>query len=389
MHSTHHSRPLTNNDVIIQYISINLFLFHVSTCPSLLLTILSPYALLIVIIISSSLSSSLLYGQAPKQHTTILHLNNSIFTLQLVTVVLLPLSLIFWSGCSTPLIFGHLFLNSLSIKLSVIFYCVGLLIIAMIRKIFVYLRRVSVDLNIFLSLFVYFTPLLFFSNSLISFVFIIEFLTTQIFILILLWDTVNRDLNVSNITIVNSRYRSYQTPLEALFFFFWTSFIIAVFFFFTLDMLIGIYALSDWAFFEFIVNFTLNATTYTNELPLVFLFSSLFAILMLKTALVPFFFWKPSFFAALHIPALLLYIVFFFSLLISWIVIFWFSLNNVLTSLILIPLMTLLGLGSVVIISILYDSTAVRNLLAISSIFNTLLIWLTFSFCGGAAITLF
>lgn len=318
-----------------------------------------------------------------------MQLNHSIVILQLIILSLPPLCFLLWSGCSTPILLGHLFLNTLSIKLLALFYCIGIIIASSLRRIFFFSYRANIDLNAFLSSFIYFAPLLFLSNSLLSFTFIIELITTQIFILILLWDIVNRDVNVSNFSTVNARYRSSYSPLDALFFFFWTSFIIAVSLFITLSLLVYSYALSDWASFEFIINFILNTTNHTNESSIITLFCSLFVILMIKTALVPFFFWKPSLFNALHIPALFLYIVFFFSLLISWIVIFWFSLNLILTTLILLPLLILLGLGSTLIISILYDSTAFRNLLAISSIFNTLLIWLTFPSCGGSIITLF
>nr|APW82379.1 Nad2_a [Urostyla grandis] len=361
-----------------------LFLFHLSTCPSLLILVLTPYAALLTIVILSTLiatPTSETLTETKKFNMT--WVGNLFYPILPLSLILTAISITVWSGSATPILLGHLLINKVSLKLLVVFSLIGAALLLAVQSPHSQLTKTNNDLNSFLVAFVYFAPLLFLTNSLISFIFIIELLTTQIFVLVVLWDVNQRNTTIHLAQLTNARYRSAQTPLDALFFFFWTSFLVALTLFTLLSLLISTYSLSDWAISEFLMDVILLGTPLSEMSPLLIIMLALFLILMLKLALAPFFFWKPIFFAVLHIPALFFYTVFFYSLLLTWIVLFWFSLNALLTKLIILPLIGLLSIGFITILMSLGDSSSLRGLIAISSVFNTLLIWLTFTVIGN------
>lgn len=364
---------------------LNLFHLLPSTPLSILLLLLLPYCLLlgssISIILSSVLSSSATKTNIQKfscSRTNFLPILPSLLPLILVSTLLISNI----STVSYPLM-GHLIITPVSLKLYICFTAVGLGSIVLLQPRLKNFTKTTTDLINFATIFIYFTPIVLISNSLLSFVFLLELLTTQIFILVILWDTMTRE----QIAHISDRHHShqleYRIPFNALFFFFWTSFIVAISMFFLLNNLITKYTTTDLIWLENIVQFIILTGDISNLSTLIFLMGFFLITLMIKFALAPFFFWKPIFFSALNLPSLLFYTIFFYSTLLTWLIIFWFSLYTSLTSIIAVIIASFLSLGFLTTVILLSNSTSLRVFFAISSVFNTLLIWFTFTFTSS------
>lgn len=230
------------------------------------------------------------------------------------------------------------------------------------------------DVAIFSSLLVYFMTLLFITNTLLSSIFLLELVSTIIFILTFAWNTSYTSQQLPSLTI--TRQVTPNSPLEASFFLFWTSFVVAIVLFFTLISLINLVGTLDWYLLE-IVSYpltTLKITTSGGSVTL--LTSLLFLTFMFKAALVPFFFWKPIFFRYLTTSMLSLYIIFFYTCFLIWIVLFRFTLSPIIATSTIILTLIPLSLGLLSMLMLLSDSSQLQPFLAVSSIFNTLLIWM-------------
>lgn len=269
---------------------------------------------------------------------------------------------------------GHLFWSSLGSKLYTLFLPLGVTILLILRKSFEMSRSSSHDLIVFQSLLFVFAPLLFICNTLLSFIFIIELLSLLVFVLILLWDSASRAVKHSWVSTPSLTPMTSPLPFQALFFFFWTSFVVTLLLFLSLNSLITLYGSADWGLLDVVISFSHSSLS---EWSWVYLLTIFIVAIFIKSALAPFFFWKPIFFSALFIPSLLTYIIYFYPLFFIWFVSWWFTINPLVSSFIFLPITILLGLGFILTISLLSLPYKLRNLLAVSSIFNTLLIWFT------------
>lgn len=276
----------------------------------------------------------------------------------------------------SPSLNGHLFWGSLNFKLFTLFLLLGAILLCCLHKNFCFTKNGVGDLVLFHSFLFLFTPLIFISNTLMSFIFVVELVSLLIFVLIVLWDSFWRGSGKRWVSQRSPSVASTPFPFHALFFFFWTSFVVTIALFYTLNAVLTLYGSGDWSLIEVLIS--LDASSYYRGSWIYLLL--LFVIgIFIKSALAPFFFWKPIFFSALFTTTLLVYILFFYPLLFTWMAVWWFTLNPLLTFT-LFPLLTfILGLGLVITLSILSLPSKFRNLLAISSILNTLLVWFAFN----------
>lgn len=362
----------------------HIILFHilVHTLPSSLLFTLLPYCIVLgAVVLTMTLTVTVNSAPTPSRLDF-----TSISPLLIGPFFAMLLTLINSSSVSYPLM-GHLVITPITIKFYLLFTLMGYSTLVFLRTTTPILNRVSTDLYMFLTAFLYFTPLLFLTNSLLSFVFLIELLTTQIFVLIILWDTSVRERQAIGQNEHSPSSLLSRTPFNALFFFFWTSFIIAVVLFFMLNFILTRYTTTEFIWLECITFFLVSHESTLEICTLVTAITSIFVIIMVKFALAPFFFWKPIFFSALHLPSLFLYTIYFYTALLAWLLLFWFSLNTVLISLVSIAITGLLTLGFIITVVLLSNSTSLRIFIAISSIFNTLLIWFVFIFTDSVMTT--
>jgi hypothetical protein len=154
--------------------------------------------------------------------------------------------------------------------------------------------------------------IIFTSNTLLTAIFIIEILSTLVFLL-LIASALSSYTNASSLTTHSVFNMSLSNPLfQAIVFFFWISFLLSILLFIVLILFFSTLTSSDWFVSEFIFNFITNYVSTSNFslLPLLWIF--LLIGLFLKCGLAPFYFWKPYFFKNIPSWYLFFYILNFF-----------------------------------------------------------------------------
>jgi len=354
-----------------------MFLITNSSLTGFLLLVFTPYLILIAVGICYTLLLSLSDGNTwGKSINPSLHSNFELTPIFITPLLLLLSTITLFSITTDSLIFGHLCCSKTNLKLFLIFSLLGCFTLKATKFLNLKQLRALLDLNSFLTFFIFSTLLLFFSNSVVSFIFLIELVTLQILILTVLWNSSLTPQFSHNLGLHSIRAFSISSLFDALFFFFWTSFFVTIGLFLTLILLLKNFISSDWFLLETVAAFEFIRTGIsTTQVSLPLLLFVFLSALLVKSALVPFFFWKPVFFKFLSPQALFVYIVFFYTIFFSWTILFWFSLSPTTLSVLSLPLATLLGLGFFLLLACLGASTRFKEFLAISSIFNTFLLW--------------
>jgi hypothetical protein len=161
-----------------------------------------------------------------------------------------------------------------------------------------------------------------------------------------------------------------------LMYFFWISLVTSLNLFFFLILLFLKFSTFDWYLIEFIF-FYITLTNEIKDLFFIFFiwFNFLFSI-FLKCGLVPFYFWKPIFFKGMTIQLLFFYIFFFYFFLFLFILkIILLSLNEIFFFFIFVNIFLLL-IGFVFLFFILCEAYYIKAFFALSSIINTLFVFL-------------
>jgi hypothetical protein len=223
--------------------------------------------------------------------------------------------------------------------------------------------------------------LLFFSSNLFTVIFFIEILSTAISLTII--TSVFSSLYFyNNIDLSNHNYFNHSTPfsfLQTSIFFFWISLIASLGLFVFLTLFYLALLSLDWfnleyTFYYYILSGNSKSFTLLSLVWLSFLFC-----LFLKCGLVPFFFWKPIFFKGIPLHSLFFYIIFFYFFLFLYFSIFLLVHLNELFYFNVYLNLTFAVVGVVFLIFILCESFYTKAFLAMSSILNTLLLFLTFN----------
>jgi hypothetical protein len=223
--------------------------------------------------------------------------------------------------------------------------------------------------------------LLFLSNSLLSSFFIIEVLSALLFLLLV--SSVFSSLTYyNNLDLNNHHFLSNVLPitfLKSIIFFFWVSLLASLnLFMFTLLLYVSLFSF-DWFLLEHVFSYILaSATTDFISLFGLTWYVLLFSVFT-KCGLAPFFFWKPTFFKGLTFTSIFFYIcVFYFSL-------FLFFINFISSSFFFIfnyyfnifGIITFMGLF--LVLFLVLEAFYIKTFLAVSSILNSLMIFLAMS----------
>jgi len=222
---------------------------------------------------------------------------------------------------------------------------------------------------------------LFLSNSLISSFFIIEVLSALLFLL-LVSSAFSSLLFYNNLDLNNHHFLSNVLPitfLKSIIFFFWISLIASLnLFMFTLLMYTSLLSF-DW----YILEHTFFYMTLVSSSDSILTFGLIWYVLLFsiftKCGLAPFFFWKPTFFKGLTFNSIFFYIcVFYFSIFLFFISFissnFFFIFNYYFNIFIIIVIV-----GLFLVIFLLLEAFYVKTFLAVSSILNSLMIFLSMS----------
>ena len=298
--------------------------------------------------------------------------------LNITPIVLLFVINLAWSNYSTSSWFSNLIFSSFQYKITFLILLIFLLIIIIYNTSFYFSSKEIFDFLITCFNFLIWTIFIFFSNTIFVVIFFIEIISTLIF-LILITSSFSTTKFYNNLNLNLHIYFNSTTPMffiQMLMYFFWISLISSLNLFFFLILFYLKFLTFDWFVFEFIFFYLMNLNQ-SKDVFFVFMiwFNLLFSI-FLKCGLVPFYFWKPTFFKGMPLHALLFYIIFFYFFILLFFIYFLLIYLNELFFFFSLINICLLFIGIFILLFILCEAYYIKAFLAISSILNTLFIFI-------------
>jgi hypothetical protein len=306
-------------------------------------------------------------------------------------VLLIYLINVSWSSSDISSWFGHLTFTSGQSKIVYIVLFMFTLIMLMFLTT-VYLSSQEIyDFIVTKLNFLYWLLILFFSNSIFSVMFVIEVLSTLIFLLITTstfstsFFYKNTDLNSGNFFHNHSPY----TFLQSILFFFWVSLISSLNLFIFMIFLYNKMVTFDWFLLENVFYYytTTHTTVDIAHLGVIW-FVMVFSI-FLKCGVAPLFIWKPTFFKGISFPTLAFYIIFFYFLLFLFFINFFLVYLHELFFYYSFVTLIFVILGLITLLFILCESFFIKTFFAVSSILNSLLVILAMSTTHGVDVVFF
>jgi hypothetical protein len=300
---------------------------------------------------------------------------------------LLPSLIVFWLinlAWSSPALlawFGHLALSAIQYK--VLYWILAWFVIVWVAysTTFYFTSTEVYDYCIVTYFFAFWLLLLFYSTNLFSFIFFIEILSTLI-ILLLVTSTFSTAYFYSTTSFSEHTYFQQSFPfafLQTLLFFFWISLVGSLNLFLFLLLFYAKVVTFDWFLVEVLFQYLISVGSLKDLFYVSLSWFNFLICIFLKCGLAPFYFWKPTFFKGMSMHSLFFYTFFFYFFLILYFTyVLLVLLNEVFYFNIFVNIL-LLTFGLVMLSFILFESYYLKAFFALSSILNTLLIFLSIS----------
>lgn len=228
------------------------------------------------------------------------------------------------------------------------------------------------------------TFLLFYSNNLFVVIFFIEILT-GLTTLVLITSAFSSTYNYQVWNFSKSLYFNSILPkntLDTLIFFFWMSLVSSLLLFIFMIFFYTHLFTFEFSLIEVVTSHVLHTTTFKHFLAITLISTILIIIVFLKCGLVPLYAWKPIVFKGMTLHVIFFYICYYYYFLLMFFVyLFIIYCHDILweSRVITFVLINFLLIGVVTLIFILTESYYLKSFLAMSSILNTLLIFLGLS----------
>jgi hypothetical protein len=286
-----------------------------------------------------------------------------------------------WSSPTLSIWFGHMILTSYNFKIINLIFFVFFTVLLVLLTTSYFSSKEIYDYYLTLFNFFYWLLFLFLANSLFTLIFIIEVLSTLIFLLIIT-SVYSTNFFYKTTNTYQTHFFQQNTPftyIQSLLFFFWISLISSLNLFLFLIFLFFKCYTSDWYLLKHIFAYLTTSSSLIEIISIGLVWLIFLFCLFVKCGLAPFFIWKPTFFKGIPLQTLFFYICFFYFFLFLYIInlltsyfseIFYFY-SFIITLFILISIITLF--------SILCESLYLKVFLAISSILNSVLVFLALS----------
>ena len=283
-----------------------------------------------------------------------------------------------WTGPTLMSWFGHILWSSFQahVVLFIILFF-GLIWVAYSLS-FYYSSQEVYDYTIVSYSFFIWVYFLFFANNILTIIFFIEIISTLIMLMIIT-STFSSTYFYNNLNLDHHTYFNQTTPtafLQTVMFFFWISFLSSLTLFVFLNLLyLNLFTL-EWYTLESILFYVISVSDIKAIFTLSMTWLTFLFCIFLKCGLVPFFFWKPLFFRGLSMHILFFYIVFFYFFIFLFFTYFFTIYLNELFYFNIFVNSTLLILGLTMLVFIICESFYIKAFLAMSSILNTLFVFL-------------
>lgn len=286
-----------------------------------------------------------------------------------------------WVSPSISIWFGHLILSSFQLKITyfILFYFI-LLVTIFLNTVYFSSREIY-DFFIVIFSFFYWILLLFFSNSIFTSIFIIEVLSSLIF-LFLITSTFSTGFFYRNTNLSFGTFFQNSTPfiyLQSIIFFFWMSLLASLnLFIFILFLYLRVLTF-DWFLIEYITSYITLTSSSTDIISIAITWFVLIFSIFLKCGIAPLYIWKPTFFKGIPFYTLFFYINFFYFFIFLFIINFLTVYLVELYYYFIIVNLLFIFFGLIMLLSILCETFYLKSFLAMSSILNSLIVLLAVS----------
>lgn len=300
------------------------------------------------------------------------------------TLFFYPVLLIFcinalWSSCDITVWFGHIIFTGYHSKILYLSLTFFFLVFYLLLTVSYLSSSEIYDFYISKINFFYWILILFFSNTIFTSIFVIEVLSTLIFLLI----TTSMFSTLFFYKNINFDYKIFfkneipYTILQSFLFFFWVSLVTSLNLFIFIIFFYNNLVSFDWFLLEHIFFYIIAVSNLKDILSVGIIWFIIIFSILLKCGIAPLYLWKPVFFKGLTFPMLLFYIAYFYFFL------FLFFINFLLVYFgevffyysFIVTLFVFIGL--VVLLTILCESFYLKTFFAVSSILNSLLVFLS------------
>ena len=287
----------------------------------------------------------------------------------------------YWLHTNLSVWFGHLIVYSFPLKMVNLNIIILTIVLYTITSNSYFSSKEIYDYYITVINSFFWVTLLFFVNSIFSTIFIIEVLSTIIFLLIITSNYSTTFYN--NLTNISKGVYTQQifphNYIQSLLFFFWISLIASLnlFLFITL-LFLKIYSF-DWFLIEYIFNYFTLTNSFWDTISLTIPWFIFIMSIFIKCGLVPFFFWKPVFFKGLSFHMLFVYICYFYFYFFLFIIHLISNYFSEIYYYYLFLLSITLFISIIFLLITLCESYYIKIFLAMSSILNSILVFIGLS----------
>lgn len=299
--------------------------------------------------------------------------------LLLTAVALLVLITASWTGPIVFAWFGNLIFATFQLKITYLMLAIFTFVFIVYNSSLYYSSKEVFDFVIICFNFMLWLLLLFYSNNLLTLIFFIEILSTLIFVA-LVTSTFSNVFFYNNLNLNHYNYFSQNNSfffIQTLLNFFWISLISSLNLFLFLILFYSKFLTLDWNIIEFILNYLLLSNSFKDYLTIALVWFNLIFCFFLKCGIAPFFFWKPTFFRGMDFKLLFFYIVFFYFFFFIFFAYFFLIYVNDLFFSFLFLNITIFLIGFIFLFLIIFESFYFKSFLAVSSILNSLFVFLT------------
>ena len=301
-----------------------------------------------------------------------------IFWIYISSMLLFVLLLNLWVCPSFSIWFGHLVFTSFQLKISYLIFFTFTLYIIVFNSTVYFTSREIYDYSIVTFHFLYWVLLIFYANTIFTTIFIIEVIGALIFLLVIT-STFSSTFFYRNLNLNYGHLFQQSTPhtyLQSILYIFWISLVSSLnLFVFLLLFYFKILTL-DWSLIEYIFLYFVNVNNTKDIFALGLIWFIILFAIFVKSGLAPLFIWKPTFFKGLPLYTLFFYITFFYSLFYIFIIHFMLSsLSEVFFFYIMFFWIFILS-GLFILLTIICETYYIKAFLAVSSIINSLLVFL-------------
>jgi hypothetical protein len=339
------------------------------------------YILFVFSVLSYVLPNVLLFAGANSSSSAATFMSvegQDLFRMLLTPFLIILLLHVSWSGPALTAWFGHILFSSFQYKVTYMLFFFATSYLLTLTMVSHYSSVAIYDFTLVTFNFFFWSWLTFFSNNLFTFIFFVELLSASI-TLLLVTSTFSSSHFYNNLSYSKHNYFSSSTPtafLQTLLFFFWITLVSSIMLFVFILLFYLKVLTFDWNITDSILIYLFQTSSLTHIFSLSVSWLFLLVCVFIKCGTVPFYFWKPTFFKGMSLTSLFFYVyVYYFSIFFYFTYILFFYLNEFffLNLYLMVGLVVIATLGISVL---LFESFYLKSFLALSSILNSILIFL-------------